>query len=202
MQNFEISRLTDDPIFGDINHARILNADQEIRQKHALDDPLYKERMKTIKKKIKHPVTEEELALRKEHMKYREAEDLLKKMGSALSEHKMYNAASVSNFNAFDVTTRFDQRAQTQMGLPLKTRSAMSKKKGANTARGQTPADIKNEALKAISMIELLRMRENEIAIEERNLAERKMSNRLTLIRDPDEMHSPKVSANGHFQNT
>lgn len=49
-------------------------------------------------------------------------------------------------------------------------------------------------------MIEMLRRRENEIAIEEKNFLERKMSRRLTFVPGGARLqNTPKVAADGHF---
>ena len=63
LQQFEIARLTGDPIFGGINRHQICNADNNIKDSRLKQDPLFKDAMKTFRAKVKYPVTDQDFEL-------------------------------------------------------------------------------------------------------------------------------------------
>ena len=115
-------------------------------------------------------------------------------MSKVLNTHKLYKPATMASHREFKYTAR------------LNTNSATKKRrKNRSTGRGdgtKTPADVKNDAFEAITMIELLRKREREIAIEEINFNEQRLSNKATLILDNGSFDAPKVNVSGHFEKT
>ena len=140
--------------------------------------------MKEFAKRIKHPLTEEEFALRKEDRAIKEAENLVSKMTDALHDHKLYKPATLESHREFKVTSKINMRT------PLKT----SRKKRADKSQpplatalslnktiAKSTADLKNEAFRALNLIKALEKREQEITIEEANFNQRK-SSRATLM--------------------
>ena len=97
LQTLEIARLTNDPIFGDINKGRILNADKIIREHRFSEEPEVKESRKQFMQKIKHPITAHEFKLRNEHRKIQKCEKLIAKMGSVISNNDLCRPATLSN---------------------------------------------------------------------------------------------------------
>ena len=93
-----------------------------IRESRVKDDPQYKMAMQQFAKKIKHPLTDEEFALRKEDREIKNVENLVKKMGKALDEHKLYKPASLETHREFKLTSKIHMRS------PIKSQR---KKKGA-----------------------------------------------------------------------
>ena len=85
--------------------------------------------------------------------------------------------AKVTKHHEFDVTTRVHS-----MGPKIKVKR--SGKKTHRNIESRTSADFKNDAYRAISMIENLKQREKEIAIEEKEFTERKLSEKVTFIHD------------------
>ena len=156
MQNFEITRLTKDPIFGQINPPKIMNADRLIRENRVKVDPRYQEAMRVINKRIKHPVTEEDFAIRRERRTVEECEDLLQKMDAVLQADQFNKPAATFIYREFTGTTRL---ASTQ--VPLKTTAKKQSKKARQADR------LVSDAEKAINFIERIRQREKDIAIEE-----------------------------------
>lgn len=69
-----------DPIFGEINKVKILNAEKIIRNHRIEEDPAYKKSIKQFNEKIRHPVTDLEFALRAEDQKVKDCESLVSKM--------------------------------------------------------------------------------------------------------------------------
>ena len=86
LQNLEITRLTQDPIFGQINTSKILQAERKIRENRIEEDPKFQEAMKYWAKKVKHPVTKEEIKLRDEYNKVKDSESLIKKMTDIIDD--------------------------------------------------------------------------------------------------------------------
>ena len=86
LQNLEITRLTQDPIFGQINTSKILQAERKIRENRIEEDPKFQEAMKYWAQKVKHPVTKEEIKLRDEYNKVKDSESLIKKMTDIIDD--------------------------------------------------------------------------------------------------------------------
>ena len=131
-------------------------------------DPEYKEAMQQFRKKVKHPISAEDFALRQEQNRVRECEKLVKKMNKALNDQNYFIPARVSKHHEFEVTTRIHSHG------PI-ARKQKGKKGRHRNIESRTSADLKNDAFKAMSMIESLRQREKEIAIEEQEFLQSKL---------------------------
>ena len=116
--------------------------------------------MRDFARKIKHPQTKAEFALRAEHQKVKECENLVKKMNNVINDHVYLKPAAVASHRDFDLTSRLEGHAKNET-----TKRKKSKRRGLDGDLSH--ADLKNEAFKAINMIELLKKREDEIGIEE-----------------------------------
>ena len=77
VQNLEITRLTNDPMFGDMNKAQILNADKIIKENRFKGDSEIQLSSKELKTKVKHPMTKHDFKLREEHRKIEKCEKLV-----------------------------------------------------------------------------------------------------------------------------
>ena len=64
---FEIARLTNDPILGQISQSKIETADQMVRHNGPKEDLSYEAAMKSFRRRTKYPVTNGYFKLRKEH---------------------------------------------------------------------------------------------------------------------------------------
>ena len=69
LQNFEILRLTNDPILGGINKKKILEADKKIKTDRLKKEDGYKAVMEQYEKKLLKPKTKSDLKLRAERRK-------------------------------------------------------------------------------------------------------------------------------------
>lgn len=162
LHSFEIARLTNDPIFGAINTAKIVKADQVIRDSRIKEDPSYLEAMKNFRERVKNPVTQGDFDLKKEHDSIRECEKLVTKMDRVLHKDQFMKPASIGTWQEFMLTGRM---GSSQAQLPLKSKTKKSGKKSKEAKKAQM---IANEAERAINFIEYLKKREQDLVLEEK----------------------------------
>ena len=138
-------------------------------------------------------MNEEEIALRQEHEKVKECELLVDRMSKAIQENKIYKPVTLASHREFTMTSRLSSTQPIIIaGTHSKRKPKPKKKAHEDWIEDSNLGDIK----KTVNMIELLKKRENEIAIEEQTLNQR-INDRLSLV----EARSDKVQS-GHFVNT
>ena len=151
LQNFEILRLTNDPILGGINKKKILEADKKIKTDRLKKEDGYKAVMERYEKKLLKPKTKSDLKLRAERRKIQDVQNLADQMGNAFSQNKLCKPAMIAEHRHLAVSTRINNPRE----IPKKT---TSKSKLVTESAAQQ---------KTWDMIELIKRRDNEIAAKE-----------------------------------
>ena len=113
-------------------------------------------------------------------------------MNNVINDHFYLKPAAVASHRDFDLTSRLEGHGKNET-----TKRKKSKRRGLDSDLSH--ADLKNEAFKAINMIELLKKREDEIGIEEERYNQRKLSNRATFQIAEDSPRRLPVTVSGHF---
>ena len=112
-------------------------------------------------------MNEEEIALRQEHEKVKECELLVDRMSKAIQENKIYKPVTLASHREFTMTSRLSSTQPIIIaGTHSKRKPKPKKKAHEDWIEDSNLGDIK----KTVNMIELLKKRENEIAIEEQTL--------------------------------
>ena len=123
LQNFEILRLTNDPILGGINKKKIMEADKKIKTDRMKKEDGYKSVMEQYEKKLLKPETKSDRKLRTERRKIQDVQKLSDQMGNSLSQNKLSKPAMIAEHRQLAVSTRINNPRE----IPKKTSGKQGK---------------------------------------------------------------------------
>ena len=180
-------RLRHDPIFGLINQKKILQADKNIKSHRLKETTQYKEAMESYDKKLKLPIEDLDIELRKEERKVAEVEQLVSQMGNVVNKHKLFKPAALASHRQFDMSSRVNpyeipmkQPQKESMKIPIKQQPALGKM--------------------TLDMSKMRKQREKDITIDDSTFGDHKISGRATFrLNEP--LKTTKMP-NGHYLQT
>ena len=123
LQNFEILRLTNDPILGGINKKKIMEADKKIKTDRMKKEDGYKAVMEQYEKKLLKPETKSDRKLHTERRKIQDVQKLSDQMGNSLSQNKLSKPAMIEEHRQLAVSTRINNPRE----IPKKTSGKQGK---------------------------------------------------------------------------